>query len=95
MEVSRFSGFMSDFLNGKHLEISHLQIWSPQFRPFLQACRAVASAKAEKPGSDRKYFALLHAFFRFFGVFSVASSCLSMTTGDPTPSKKIVPKTLP
>jgi hypothetical protein len=50
---------------------------------------------AEKQGSHGNYFAHFFEFFRFFGNFSVASHCLSTTSGNPTPLKKIMPKTLP
>jgi hypothetical protein len=50
---------------------------------------------AENQGSHGNYFALFFVFFRFFGIFPVATHCLSTTSADPTPPKKIMPKTLP
>jgi hypothetical protein len=50
---------------------------------------------AEKRGSRPKYFALFFAFFRFCGILSATSYCVATRSGDPTPPKKIVPKTLP
>jgi hypothetical protein len=50
---------------------------------------------AEKQGSGENYFAYFFPFFPFFGILHIATHCLSTATGDPTPPKKIVPKTLP
>jgi hypothetical protein len=50
---------------------------------------------AEKQGSPGIYFALFFAFSRFFGIVSVAIRCVSGTSGDQDPPKKIVPENLP
>jgi hypothetical protein len=43
---------------------------------------------AEKRGSHEKYFALFFAFFRFLRILSIASRCLSTTSGAQDPPKK-------
>jgi hypothetical protein len=49
----------------------------------------------EQRGYRANYFALFFAFFRFSRVFPVATRYIATTSSDPTPPKKIMPKTLP
>jgi hypothetical protein len=50
---------------------------------------------ADKRGFHGKYFELFFVVFMFFVFVSVATRCLSTTSGDQDPPKKIMPKTLP
>jgi hypothetical protein len=63
-----------------------------QPKPLANSLPQIPSVLAEKRGFPDKYFTLFFAFSLFFGSLSDASHCLSTTSGDPAPPRKIVPK---